>query len=266
MSSATLHLTTELGHAGWHDHEVRGVVVFELDPRSTTLIDLALLSLGIRADRDEAHLVLTICAQAALNPDPRIPPMKLVRLGATHGGLLSALAAGLVGIERSLVGMSAVTDSAGFLHDFVARVGWDASDDRIHAALQELKRSGAVIYGFGVPGRPVDERARWMSERLDEVLASPRPWWRMYERIRGCLRLPPNLGAVFAAALLDLGCTPDQIGAISCVVNLFPLLGNAHEGARQAPRLLRTLPAETVSYEGPAPRRSPRAARASKES
>jgi hypothetical protein len=255
-------LKTLLGHAGWHDHEVRGVVVFELDPRSTTLIDLALLTLGIRADHHEARLVLTICAQAALNPDPRIPPMKLVRLGAAYGGMLPALAAGLVGMERSLVGMSAVTDAARFLHEVVTSVGWEASDEAIDAALRERRRSGGIIFGFGVPGRPIDERARWMSSRLDEVLRSPRPWWGMYDRIRSRLSFNPNLGAVFAAALLDLGCTPDQVGAISCVVNLFPLLGNAHEGALQAPQLLRELPVEAVQYVGPPPRTSPRAAAA----
>lgn len=262
MSTEPLLLKTELGHAGWHDHEVRGVIVFDLDPHNTTLIDLALLTLGIRADRDDARLVLTICAQAALNPDPRIPPMKLIRLGAAYGGLLSALAAGLVGMERSLVGMSAVSNSARFLHDFVESVGWQVTDTELDVELRKWKQSGRILFGFGVPGRPVDERARWMSERLDEVLRSPRPWWGMYERIRSRLSLSPNLGAVFAAALLDLGCAPEQVGAISCVVNLFPLVGNAHEGAQQAPRMLRELPAETVRYVGQGPRESPRAAAA----
>lgn len=264
MSFEPPHLKTELGHASFDDHEVRGVVVFELDPRSTTLFDLALLTLGIRADKDDAKFVLTVCTQAALNPDPRIPPMKLVRLGAAYGGLLPALAAGLAGIERSLVGMSAVTDAARFLHDFVAEVGWNATDEQIDAALQERRQSRSIIFGFGVPGRPVDERARWMSLRLAEGVRPPRPWWEMYERIRSRLSFNPNLGAVFAAALLDLGCTPDQVGAISCVVNLLPLLGNAHEGSLQAPPALQQLPEEAVRYVGPPARESPRA-RAARE-
>jgi hypothetical protein len=261
MSTEIPSFTTELGHAGWHDHEVRGVIVFDLDTRCTAIVDLVLLTLGISTDRDEGRAVVTACAQAALNPDPRIPPMRLVRLAASHGSVLSALAASLAAMQGSYVGPSAVADAARFLHALVAEVGWGADDLSLEAALQRRLRARMTLFGYGVPGRPVDERFVWIRERLRHVTHHPRPWWGMFERLGerlSPLHRGPNLGGAIAAALLDLGCTPAQAGALACYCTLPPLLGNAYEGAEQHPAVLQRLPDSTIEYVGPAPRESPR--------
>jgi hypothetical protein len=262
MSSGIPPLPTNLGHAGWHDHEVRGVVVFDLDPREVTIIDLVLLTLGIPVDGDEARLVVTLCAQAVLNPDPRIPPMKLVRLGAAHGSAQSALAIGMAGMQGSYVGMSAIADSARFLHGVVTEVGWEASDEALHAALEARKRARIDVFGYGVPGRPADERFVWISGKLDALMQRPRPWWRMYGRIGEWMaragRLH-NVSGAIGAALLDLGCRLEHVSALACLFTLPPLLGNAYEGAQQRPKVLQRLPEAVVDYVGPPPRESPRA-------
>jgi hypothetical protein len=245
-------ITTRLGHAGWHDHEVRGVVVFDIDPGQTSVPDLLLLTLGVPRTH-EAHSVIHLCTMAGLNPDPRIPPMKLVRLGAAYGSPLSALAAGFAGLQSSYVGMTAVADAARFLCELQSTLGWDFDDDRLDRVLRERRRARADIFGFGVPGRPT---------RLDEALSGPRPWWRLFERTGALLsryRRRPNLGGALAAAMLDIGCTPEQAQAAACLFGLLPLLGNAFEGAVQAPELLRELPADTVEYAGRPARTSPRA-------
>lgn len=268
MSTKVPPLTTELGHAGWRDHEVRGVIVFELDPRTVSIIDLVVLTLGIPIDRDDARLVVTICAQAVLNPDPRIPPMKLVRIGAAHGSAQSALAVGMVGMQGSYVGMSAIADSAGFLHGVVTEVGWDASDEVLETALEARKRARTDVFGYGVPGRPIDERFMWISGQLDAAIRRPRPWWRMYERIGAWMARGsrgPNVSGAIGAALLDLGCTVDHVGALACLFTLPPLLGNAYEGAEQRPEVIQRLPEGVVDYVGQAPRESPRAAAARTE-
>lgn len=262
MSVEPPTIKTALGHAGWHDHEVRGVIVFELDPASTSIIDLVLLAVGIPIDRDDARAVVTICAQAVLNPDPRIPPMKLVRLGAAYGSAQSALAIGMAGMQGSYVGMSAIADSARFLHGIAADVGWTASDEAIDAALQERKRQRVDIFGFGVPGRPADERFLWIRGKLDAVVPGARPWWTLFQRVGERLSRDgrnPNVSGAIAAALLELGCSPDEVGALACLFTLPPLLGNAYEGAQQRPTALQRLPDATVEYVGPPPRESPRA-------
>lgn len=265
MTSEIPSIETRLGHAGWHDHEVRGVLVFGLDHASATVADLLLLTIGVPRT-DDARAVIRLCAQAGLNPDPRIPPMKLVRLGAAYGNLLTGLATGFAGLQSSYVGMTAVSDAARFLCELQGRLGWSFHDDELDAILRERRRSKAGLFGFGVAGRPVDERMEWLATRLDDALHGPRPWWCMFERAATLLaryRRRPNLGGALAAALLDIGCTPEQAHAAACLFGLLPLLGNALEGSEQAPRILRELPATiAVDYVGAPARTSPRASRA----
>lgn len=263
MSSDRPTIITQLGHAGWHDHEVRGVVVFEIDPACTSTVDLLLLTLGVPTDVGEARKVVELCVQAGLNPDPRIPPMKLVRLGAAHGGLLSGLATGFIGLHDSYAGMSALADAARFLQAIQAALGWDFDDDALDGLLRERRRSRDGIFGFGVAGRPIDERVPWFASHLAELPHGERRWWHLFERIAkllGKYRRQPNFGGAAAAALLDLGCTAEQICAIACLMGFIPLVGNAHEGSIQAPEELRVLPTTSVAYKGAPPRRSPRAA------
>lgn len=263
MSSGDTTITTHLGHAGWHDHEVRGVVVFDLAPEQASTQELLLLTLGIARDDARARRVIDLCAQAALNPDPRIPPMKLARLGSAYGGLLSGVAVALLGMQGSYVGLSSVLDAATFLWEIQTTLGWAATDQELDAELRRRRKAKIGIAGFGVPGRPIDERVEWLAKRLEDTGTGPQPFWQLFARI-GVLasraRRRPNFGGAVAAALLDLGCTPAQVGAASCFCGITPLIGNALEGSMQAPRLLQALPAATtVEYAGHPPRRSPRA-------
>jgi len=263
MTTEVPTITTHLGHAGWDDHEVRGVVLFGVDPRTTSIPDLMLLTLGI-PPHPKAREVVSVCVQAGLNPDPRIPPMKLVRLGAAHGHLLTALATGFVGMQSSYVGMTALSDAAHFLSALQGTLGWDFSDEQLDAAIRERRRNRTGIFGFGVPGRPVDERIVWLSARLEEFLDGPRPWWSLFERTGALLskyRRQPNFGGGLAAAMLDLGGLPEHTAAMGCLFGLLPLVGNAFEGAQQAPVVLQELPPEvSVHYVGEEARVSPRAA------
>lgn len=260
MNDDEFFLPTHLGHAGWNDHEVRGVVVFDLDldPDTTPYFDLALLTLGIPRS-PHAGRVLALCTQAALNPDPRIPPMKLIRLGAAYGDPLIGLGTGLVGMAGAAVGMSAIARAARFLAELHDELGEAASPD---ALAEALARRLPRIEGFGVPGRPTDERFSWIAPRLRK-LGGPRPHGELLDAMAAPLERKhrrPNLGGAIAAALLDIGCPVSSVASAACVIGLLPLLGNAHEGADQAPPLLQALPSErSVSYEGPPPRKSPRA-------
>lgn len=270
MTNSGLTLPTRLGHAGWDDHEVRGTVVFDLDSATTRYVDLALLVLDIPPS-DAMRTVCTLCAQASLNPDPRIPPMKLIRLGAAYGSFLSGLATGFAGLTGAAVGISAVLGTTQTLTTLRATLGDEASDPQLDAALGALP---SRLPGFGAPGRPTDERYVWIAERLEATMVGPRPWWTLLHRVGDRLAFlhgkpglrQPNLGGSIAAALLDAGCPPASVEAAAGLVTLLPLLGNAHEGAEQAPALLRSLPiGPSVDYVGAPARRSPRALAAAQD-
>lgn len=263
MSDETLQLATQLGHAGWHEHEVRGVALFDLDSRVASIPELALLVLGVQTTDPRAAEILEACARSILNPDPRIPPMKLVRLGAAHGRIGPGLAAVFVGLEGANLGMSVVESTAEFLCAIDRAIGKDFDEPSLDAFLLEHRHSGERIYGFGVAGRPTDERWEWLSKQLEGVASGPRAWWRLFERAAAMLGRQgrkPSVSGGLAAAMLDLGCSPAQVGALAHLCGILPLLGNALEGAEQAPELLRVLPASCVEYVGRPPRISPRAA------
>jgi len=238
-------------------------MIFDLDPLNTALLDLALLAVG-RPTNEESRAVLSACAQAGFNVDPRIPPMKLARLGSACGGTLMGLATAFAALQSSYVGMSAIAEAAKFLVECRSSLEEEYDDQHIDAMLLERRRTRATMAGFGVPGRPSDERVVWLSSALEGLSRGPRPWWHLFEKIGARLsplRRRPNLGGGIAAAMLDLGCDPRQVGALACVLGVIPLVGNALEGATQAPEILRRLPpSPSVRYTGPGARISPRAA------
>ena len=64
-----------------------------------------------------------------------------------------------------------------------------------------------------------------------------------------------------AAAFLDMGMTPHQIGAMTTCLMQHMFFAHAVEGAGDSGHVLRLLPDECVSYIGREPRTSPRAAK-----
>jgi len=146
-------------------------------------------------------------------------------------------------------------------------VGTQVEDEEAVAtqarAFFERKRR---VVGLGVPLRVHDERYVALEGWVERTGRDGHPFWRIQAALaahaRAAENLAPNVGLGIAAVLLDLGYTPLQISALVTFVNQNVFAANAFEAAQQCAEEMRRLPDESVSYMGPAPRRSPRAAAA----
>jgi citrate synthase len=232
---------------------------------------LILAIAGRRIDDGERAMLDDLAAVMAV-ADPRIWPLKLVRVVSAYGGCLAGLAAGLVNLEGALVGhpstgrAAAVLVSLGELATANMRREGMSEELAIVAACHELVARGSRLAGFGVPFRRRDERVDMLTVRVEARGRAERPYWRLFARVTDMYRrtrnLEPNIGLAAGAVCLDMGFSLTQIGPIVTALGVSDLWCNAVEGAEQAPAILQSLPREHVQYAGPSDRVSPRASRA----
>jgi hypothetical protein len=273
LNRETPALGTRVGHAEWGDNRFRGhSVAHELAGRETTTGLLALAIGGRRVDPIECGVLDDIGVVVTVG-DPRVWPLKLVRVTASYGGCLAAVAAINVCFEGARVGQPAAGLAAAFLLDLSRRMRAFSArrashDDRAFDDLaledecRRLLERKDRLFGFGVPFRARDERLDMLIERVAARGRSELPYWRLFTRVVEILRrirqLEPNVGLGAAAACLDIGFTPAQIGPLIAALGSADLWSNAFEGAQQAPPCMQSLPIDSVRYVGPPPIRSPR--------
>lgn len=253
MSDADIR--TKVARSGYHEHLFAGRRVFaELSGQSSLAALIALGVTGRRLADDEAGL-LDDLATVWTVADARIWPMKVARLVASHGGTLEGLAAGFVAFDCTLIGMWAVIPPAAELLLELK----EANDEALLAIVRQRKR----LPGFGTPFRSGDERLPPLHRCVEQRGRHELPTYRRYQRLAATVLrergLQPNIAAAAAAIFCDLGWSPAEIGAVSSCLGVHMLIAHAHEGAQQRAASAQRLPASALRYEGPAPRRSPRA-------
>jgi hypothetical protein len=279
LNRETPALPTRVGHAEWGDNRFRGhSVVRELAGRETIAGLLALAIGGRRVDPVESGLLDDIGVVASVG-DPRIWPLKLVRITASYGGCLAAVAAVNVCSEGAMVGQHGVGAAAALLLDLSRRMrafnvaGASpeilAQDDlALEDECRRLLEKKGRLFGFGVPFRERDERLDMLIDRVAARERGELPYWRLFTRVAETVRrirlLEPNIGLGAAAVCLDIGFTPGQIGPLVTALCSADFWANAFEGAEQAPPGMQSLPLGSVRYVGPPPISSPRAAYAGK--
>jgi citrate synthase len=258
-----MSLRTHVAWAGWDEHRFMGYDVFgELAGRQS-FVALSILAITGRAPSPAQARALDALAGTVTVADPRIWPLKLVRVASSSGSSLAGLAAGLLAIESDFIGPWTSRGAAADLVALRARVRDKRGAALDTAILRYFEGRGRII-GFGVPFRDVDERVVGVRAQLRRLRRTHLPHWVLAERVwatlRRARRLEPNIGSALSAALLDLDIAPEHTPAVSVVLGLPTLIANAIEGASQAPAALRALPEASIAYVGPRPRRSPRAA------
>jgi hypothetical protein len=259
-------IVTRVAALGFPEHRFRGYAVFaELVGHESTSSLIALAVTGRRLNADEAG-VLDDIAATTLVGDPRIWPLKLIRIVASYGGVLAGYAAGHMAIEGDRIGPPITRYAADMLVELRNAVG-DRIDDRT-AIAQEARRMLAGkkrLIGYGIPFRPYDERYVVLQERMKARGRADLPYFRVHdvlsEVVREQKRLAPNAGIAIAAILLDMGFSPEETATVFHFINQPVFIANAYEAATRASAELRSLPAETIAYSGSAPRLSPRAGR-----
>ncbi|MEI9937566.1 MAG: hypothetical protein WDO69_10135 [Pseudomonadota bacterium] len=263
MNLPELPHETRTAHWGWHEHRYFGYRVFEELAGRETLTGLTVLSvLGRRLSDDACGVVDDVACTATL-ADPRIWPLKLTRLIAAYGSTLPAAAAGLLSEEDARIGPWTTAKSAEVLLAFDAAVG-DRVDDpeTVRRVVNGYLDEHRFVWGFGTPFRERDERLVAFRACILRRKRETHRFWRLMtavsEVVRDVRGPEPNMGIAIAAAFLDLGLTPHQVGSLTSALMQHMFLAHAVEASAQGASL-RELPTAYIDFVGHAPRSSPRA-------
>lgn len=255
---------TRSAHWGWEEHRYFGKRVFgELTGQESLSGLLALSVVGRLLPPDCVGLIDDVAGAVTL-ADPRIWPLKLTRLLASYGSTMPAVAAGLLMEEDARIGPWACVHAARTLLALREELAENADHpDRVRESVMRSLGSRAFVWGFGTPFRPYDERLVALREHVARRGRDGLPFYRLMNATADIVRetrgVEPNLGIALAAIFLDMGLTPDQIGALVAGLMQHMFFAQAVEGAAQSDAVLRRLPDTSLDYEGREPRQSPRA-------
>lgn len=256
-------LPTQVAHADYEEHMFCGRKLFaELQGR-TTFVALIARSLGMQRTLTADELgVLDDLAVITTVADPRIWPLKLIRVISSYGSIYPAWAAAHLCLDRAMIGPDACGRAATVFVSLRAQLE-GASDTAIDEELDRRFPSMLPPVGFGVPFRTGDERVGAVRAALASRGRVDLPNWKFFERLAVRFRehrnFVPNIGAAFSAAALDLGFDASAVSPLATALVEAAFVPNAVEGRTQSPEILRTLPPSHVEYRGKEPRTSPRA-------
>lgn len=263
MSLPELTHETRTAHWGWDEHRYFGHRVFEQLAGHESLTGLTVLSvLGRRLSNDECAIVDDVACTATL-ADPRIWPLKLTRLIAAYGSTLPAAAAGLLSEEDARIGPWTTAKSAEVLLAFDAAIGSRVHEpEALRAIVKGYLDEHRFVWGFGTPFRGKDERLVAFRKCIRQRERQDLRFWNLMDAVSAVVHeqrgVEPNMGIAIAAAFLDLGMTPHQVGSLCSALMQHMFLAHAVEGSAQGASL-RELPPAYVEFDGHAPRSSPRA-------
>jgi hypothetical protein len=257
-------LITRVGHVGPDHHRFRGFEVGgELVGHESYWSVISLAIGGPRIDPGLSRL-LDDLATSLVGPDPRIWPWKLCRLMSAYGRFSVGMAGPLIMMSSGRVGPAALASVARFFDELARELGPELADDgALRRAVERKLEHVPRPPGFGTPFRNQDERN---APIIALVRAHGRENGRHFSLVQRAAplvfqqtQLPMNAAALVSGLCLDLGFSPEQIDVFGILLLVSNLVANSFEGSREAPAVLRRLPAEFVRYVGHAARRSPRA-------
>ncbi len=275
MKTSDAELKTRLAHAGWDDHRLRGRSLFkEVLGDNTAFWDLWSFSLGGPELNETDRRVLDAMATCYTAADPRIPPLKLIRILSSYGSVMAAIAGGLAYQENAQIGIWPVDAASSDLIDIHRSVrkqtsSTSHSDEKVKQAIREVLGKWAAKRrrpaGFGVPARPSDERVKALRKRMEALNRDNGRYWLLAHHVEEILArkrpIPLNIAGACGAACLDMGFTPRQIGVFAIAFAIHAFAGNAFEGSEDTVEILQKLPDSFILYTGPKDRISPRANR-----
>lgn len=258
-------IVTHVAHGGYDDNRYFGYSTLTELLGSVTYTDLNVMAVAGRRIDGATREMLDDLAVITTVADPRIWPLKLTRVVASYGGTLAAFAAGQLCGEGNLLGPWTTRYAAELWGDLRHAVGHDVpvDDAQIELKMASFLARTKRLVGYGVPFKSRDERMDALRRRVEVRGWSDRPFWRLQEifsrRVQVERGLGPNILAGASALILDMGFTVAEAPAIMTFLAQNNFVASAIEGAHQAPAVLRSLPVDTATYVGVAPRKSPRA-------
>lgn len=257
----TAKITTGVAVAGAREHLFMGRRVFGELTGNVSMSALLLLGLTGHLPSDEEVEVLDAIAASWSIADPRVWPLKVARLVASHGNTLSGVAAATLAMSCRFIGPWRNLPATAKLLIEIDEATRDCPDKFERVAGEIISRR-KVVPGFGVAFRDADERLEPLTRCLVRSGRHELRYFALGKRlvpvVRKERRLEPNAATSVAAALLDLDVQVGQMGAVGSSLMVHMLFANAFEGAAQRSELLLRLPPEHIHYVGRPPRCSPR--------
>jgi hypothetical protein len=259
-----LNLPTRVGHAEWGDNRFRGHSVAEdLAGKESYIGLLSMAVAGRRLTPDECA-ILDDLAVVMTVADPRIWPLKLVRIASSYGGCLAAFAAGELCLDEAFVGHFTTGQAAEMLVQARRELGERCFDaEAVTEHCRRLLEPKKRLLGIGVPFRPIDERIVMLKERMRARGRDDHPYWKLFllfeSAFEAIKNIRPNIGLAAAAVSLDLGFEPRECAILVTWLGSTDFLANAVEGSVQKPEVLRELPPAAVVYRGVEARSTSRA-------
>ncbi len=251
-------LRTGVAAARWDDNLFCGNSVRDALAGNITAWSSIALAVRHRALTPDEEALLDDVVVCALAADPRIWPLKIVRLLSSYGHVTTGTIAGMYCTEAARIGWRAYFIAGEFLASLAACPDPQARRAEVEARLSRKE----TLPGYGVAHRRQDERATALAACLANRGRTGGKHWTIASEVDAALAsrgIRINMGAAGAAVLLDLGFSVDQLLALGPYLVYPNYLANAVEGAKQAPRILRQLPEATLDDRTPPPRKSPRA-------
>jgi hypothetical protein len=263
-------IVTRVGWADFGDFEHFGARLYRDVAGRTSFLQLVVFALGAGRLSDADVAVLDDVATCCHVADPRIWPLKIARLAASGGRAVTGHLAACVVLDGDFIGAHAAEAAAELLlsaRHAVDAVGEEGDEEgvgeRVTGALDELLARHPAPPGFGLQARREDERVLALQKCLVARGRADRPYWALATALWAAARrrtgLEPNAFGAIAAACLDLGLGPSEIGALTSLLLQPSLLANAFEGARLRSPALARMPDAAITYTGSPPRESPRA-------
>jgi hypothetical protein len=196
--------------------------------------------------------------------DPRIWPLKLVRVVSSYTNDLAAFAAGQLCQAGAPIGLHSINRAANLLLEVRRDLGERCDDaEAVSAYVRALLVRNKRLPGLGVPFRPVDERVTLLIACTQARARANLPNFRVFLQIQAVLEALggplPNAALPLSAICLDLGLESGQCGIFAAALCSIDFVANAVEGAAQAPGALRELPLRAIANRGREPRATPRA-------
>lgn len=253
---------TRVAHAGHGEHRYFGHLVLKGLLGEETMTGLGAIAIMGRRLGPEERVVLDALAVCLTAADPRIWPLKAARLVASFGETLAGFAAGQLAMMGTYISPRVISSAAEQLSRL--RSALAESSPEIKPVLEAHVAAFRPLAGYGVPLRPDDERLEGLRSFMKASGRAALAHWRAQEELSSWLQssrdLAPNIAIGAAAALLDMGCSPKQAGALGTFLLEHVFMANAFESANQRDDSMQRIHEEWVEYVGPPRRPSPRAA------
>ncbi len=184
------------------------------------------------------------------------PPSALAArtIASTGGSLSASVAAGILAINRYHGG--AIEDCARQLEHIARRCeqSGDAPDEVAGAILDEMKKAGRRMSGFGHRVHTSDPRTLQMFELAVDAGVDGRHMKaaRAVERVFASSgrKLPMNVDGAMAAVLADMGFEPASMNGLFMIARVPGLIAHALE-ERERERPMRRIDPGNHEYDGP---------------